>query len=208
MTGIKCTDFTSAGRAAKELREKKARNIIVTLGKRGSVILEENKEDVRYFPAYNVNTVDETVVGDAFSAGFFPHYLLFHNVKEAVEFGTLCGAFAVTKLGSYDAMQTIKELTVTSLKLDQSSWPHNADQCENFILRRHIPLFLELDSAPSRIQGRTRAQPNMHITHNALPIPRSSNKSGKQIAPFSRKKSHMTISISKYRIGMTSKWMS
>jgi sugar/nucleoside kinase (ribokinase family) len=48
--------------------------------------------------------VDEAGAGDAFRAAFVTELLTSRNVEKALAFGTAAGAFAVTRLGSYDSM--------------------------------------------------------------------------------------------------------
>lgn len=106
MTGHRVTDIDSANRATQLLRQQGARNIIITLGYLGAVFLPEGEKQSIYYPGKKVKVVDETAAGDAFRAGFVVEYLTTRDLNQALEFANLVGAYAVTKLGAYQAMPT------------------------------------------------------------------------------------------------------
>ncbi|MEK7543754.1 MAG: ribokinase [Patescibacteria group bacterium] len=110
MTGITVTDEKSAGEAAKKLQSKGANTVIVTLGHLGSVLLEKGDTDPVYFPGMKVPAIDETAAGDAYRAAFVAEYLATNDLKRAVQLGNRAGAFAVTRLGSFEALPTREEL--------------------------------------------------------------------------------------------------
>lgn len=110
MSGIDVKSTDSAGEAAKLLRRKGARTVIVTLGHLGAVMLPEGKNEAEYFRGNKVQVVDETGAGDAFRAGFVSEYLRNKDTISAMKFANLTGAYAVTRLGSYNAMPTREEL--------------------------------------------------------------------------------------------------
>ena len=57
-----------------------------------------------------MKTLDETAAGDAFRAAFVTEYLATHDVARAMEFGNIVGAYATTRLGSYEGLPTPEEL--------------------------------------------------------------------------------------------------
>ena len=110
MSGIQINDIESAKQATLALRTEMAKTIIITLGKLGAVVLAENTSIPQYFPGKKVRTVDETAAGDAFRAAFVTEYLDTKNIAKAMEFGNTVGAYATTRLGSYEALPTREEL--------------------------------------------------------------------------------------------------
>ena len=110
MTGIKVTNVETACKAAQYLKERGANNVIITLGKLGAVLLEKGSNEPIHFPGKKVRVIDETAAGDAFRGGFVSEYLKNVGLHRSMEFANLTGAFAVTKLGAYDAMPTREEL--------------------------------------------------------------------------------------------------
>lgn len=111
MTGINVVDAESAKKAAIFLKKKKANTVIVTLGAMGAVLLEKGKTTPEYLPGNKVNVVDVTAAGDAFRAAFVVSYLEDGNIRKAVNFANLAGAYAVTKLGAYDSLPTRESLS-------------------------------------------------------------------------------------------------
>ncbi len=107
MTGIKVSDEKTAESAAHQLRSAGAKIVIVTLGKKGALLLSDK---TKYFPGLKVKTVDETGAGDAFRAGFITEYLETKNMDMAMLMGNKVGAFVVTRLGVYEALPTKEEL--------------------------------------------------------------------------------------------------
>lgn len=110
MTGVGVEDPQSGAEAALALVEKGARNAIVTLGFPGAVILRQGKRECEYYPGFRVPVVDETAAGDAFCAGFLATWLQTGDMRKAMRYANLCGAFAVTRFGSYDAMPSLDQL--------------------------------------------------------------------------------------------------
>lgn len=110
MTGIPVTDEKSANEAAAQLQKAGANNVVITLGHLGEVLKEKQSTKSVYFPGIKVSAVDMTAAGDAFRAAFVAEYLTTNNLKRAMELGNRAGAFAVTRLGSFEALPTREEL--------------------------------------------------------------------------------------------------
>lgn len=110
MTGIHVKDVESAKQAALVLRTQMANTIIITLGKTGSIILGKDTSQPQYFPGKKIKTIDETAAGDAFRAAFVTEYLASNSIEKAMQFGNMVGAYATTRLGSYEALPTREEL--------------------------------------------------------------------------------------------------
>lgn len=110
MAGKRINDEVSAGVAAQILRTKGAKNVIVTLGEKGAVLLAEKSQKPDYFPGLKVKVMDETGAGDAFRAGFVVEYLESKDLRKAMLMGNRMGAYTVTRLGVYEALPTREEL--------------------------------------------------------------------------------------------------
>src|SRR5581483_12335721 len=63
LTGIPVSDFASAQNAANALRQMGARRIVITLGARGALWLDENSTALE-LPPFPVKAVDATAAGD------------------------------------------------------------------------------------------------------------------------------------------------
>lgn len=74
-------------------------NVLITMGEHGVSISNNDQRDLR-LPAFNVDVVDTTGCGDAFSAGFIAELLRTDDLVEAAEFALACGSLMATGLGS------------------------------------------------------------------------------------------------------------
>jgi ribokinase len=108
LTGIRCEDEQSAEKAARKLLEKGIRQVIVTLGARGALIV--NREGTRLVPAYRVVAVDTTAAGDAFSGALAAATASGMAIEDAVEFATKAAAISVTRMGAQPSLPTRAEV--------------------------------------------------------------------------------------------------
>ena len=85
-------------KACNYLLDKGAKNIIVTLGENGSMLV--NRDGVIKVAPHKVKAVDTTAAGDSYLGAFV--YKLSNNcsVKEAMEFASLASSKTVTKKGA------------------------------------------------------------------------------------------------------------
>ena len=101
-----CRYFLSAG----------AKNVILKMGERGSLILSSNGERIRV-PAFKVKLVDTTGCGDAWSAGFIAGLSLNMSISKAAQLGSACGSLVASGLGSdagiIDLATTLAFITAT-----------------------------------------------------------------------------------------------
>src|SRR5699024_8598793 len=68
LTGIKVTDVNKAEKPADMILKQGAKNIIITLGKKG--VFFKNKQMAKYYEAHTVKAVDTTAAGDSFIGSF------------------------------------------------------------------------------------------------------------------------------------------
>ena len=109
MTGIKVLDEKSAMVAAEELRKLGPKNIIITLGELGALLVEEGKPPVM-ISSYKVNAVDTTAAGDAFCGALAAAFAAGESLANAVKFGCAAGALATTKMGAEPSLPTKDEI--------------------------------------------------------------------------------------------------
>ncbi len=110
LSGIPVTDPDSAEQAAKVLLGRGVRNVIVTMGSAGCILVSCTQ--VRRFPARRVKAVDTTAAGDAFNGALASSLATGSPLEEAIVFANAVAAFAVTKPGAQSSMPTKKELEV------------------------------------------------------------------------------------------------
>lgn len=108
LTGVEVKDEVSAEQAARRLRAQGAHAVVVTLGERGALALNEDK--VWHVPPYHVKAIDATAAGDAFVGTLATVYAAHRDLEAALHEASAAGALAVTKLGAQPSMPTRAEL--------------------------------------------------------------------------------------------------
>jgi sugar/nucleoside kinase (ribokinase family) len=97
MRGI--TGVGDAADGAAAVRELGVRFAIVTDGPRGAWV--NHDEFVGHIPAFEVDTIDTTGAGDAFSGGVLTGIIHGLGAEEAVRLGAATGALATTTIGTF-----------------------------------------------------------------------------------------------------------
>ena len=92
----------------KYLLNKGAKNIIVTLGEKGSLFV--NKETTIKIAPHKVNAVDTTAAGDSYLGALVTKLSLDKDIKKAMEFASLCSSKTVTKKGAIVSLPHLKDL--------------------------------------------------------------------------------------------------
>ena len=93
--------------AAKKLLACGVKNIIVTLGKSGSIWFAEGVEE--FVPTLKVESVDSTGAGDAFVGCFVKNYAAGKNILESIQLASKYAALSVTRKGAQDSYLTAEE---------------------------------------------------------------------------------------------------
>ncbi|HJW84615.1 MAG TPA: ribokinase [Anaerolineae bacterium] len=106
LTGVQ--DTHAVREAAQRLQAAGVRQVIVTLGEEGALIVEAGGET--RLPAYRVQAVDTTAAGDAFVGAFAVALLEGRSTREAALWGNAAGALAVTRAGAQPSLPTRAEL--------------------------------------------------------------------------------------------------
>ena len=95
-------------KGCKKLLGKGAKNVIVTLGEKGSMLVNE-KEVIEVKP-HKVNAVDTTAAGDSYLGAFVTKLSQDKTVKEAMEFASLASSYTVTKKGAIVSLPHLEDL--------------------------------------------------------------------------------------------------
>lgn len=98
LTGMPVNDIAQIQAAARFLLDKGLKNLIVTLGEKGSVWLHD--EQVIHVPPCKVNAIDTSGAGDAFIGCFSQRYIQNQDVLEAMKEASLFAAYSVTGKGT------------------------------------------------------------------------------------------------------------
>jgi ribokinase len=108
LTGVEVKDEAGAEQAARQLQERGARAVVITLGERGALAL--NAQGARRVPAFRVKAIDTTAAGDAFVGALATAYAAHRDLDAALREASAAGALAATRLGAQPSMPTRAEL--------------------------------------------------------------------------------------------------
>lgn len=114
LTGIEVADITSAVSAAKQLLSRGTSNCIITLGKDGSIAVQENGE-VCHVHGDKVNAKDTTGAGDAFIGAFSYFFckLGASNYMDVMKRANTVAGMSVTKKGTQSSYPLRTDLPET-----------------------------------------------------------------------------------------------
>ncbi len=108
ITSLSCNDDKEIEKACKYLLEKGVKNVIVTLGENGSMLV--NKDLVEKISAFKVKSVDTTAAGDCFNGAFVTSLSKGDSLKEAITFASKAAAISVTRKGAISSLPSLKEI--------------------------------------------------------------------------------------------------
>ncbi len=94
---------------ARELQSRGAKNIVVTQGKSGALVIEHTGS-VHQIPGISVEVVDTTGAGDAFNAALATTLGRGEDLAKAVRYAVIAGGLCCTKLGVIPAMPMQEEI--------------------------------------------------------------------------------------------------
>lgn len=113
LTGIEVIDENSASDAAKALRRKGVKVVIITMGGHGAYVSCEEFEGM--IVSRKVEAVDTTAAGDTFNGALAVAMAEGKTIKEAVTFANYAASLSVTKYGAQSSIPNLAE--VLSLEL-------------------------------------------------------------------------------------------
>ncbi|HCW34781.1 ribokinase [Staphylococcus sciuri] len=108
ISGVEVNDRESAEKAAKIIKTKGAENVIVKMGDKGSLIL--NNDKTTFVPAYQVDAVNTVGAGDVFAAAMTVYLNDSLNIEEAVKFASAASAIKVSKEETQEAIPSYSEI--------------------------------------------------------------------------------------------------
>ena len=106
-SGMPVTDKDSAAAAAQVLFNKGVGKMIVTMGSKGSLILDGGEP--QFVQARKVKAVDTTGAGDTYCGSICVALSEGKSLKEAAEFASAVSALSVTKMGAQTAIPSRAE---------------------------------------------------------------------------------------------------
>lgn len=110
ITGVKITDESSAGEAARALSGMGVQHVIITLGSKGALIYSNGKAEM--VPALKVEAVDTTAAGDVFNGALTVALSEGRSLKEAARFACKASAVSVTRVGAQSSAPYRNEVDI------------------------------------------------------------------------------------------------
>ena len=106
---IKFNDEEYTEKISIKKKEYGIKNIILTLGDKGSILFSEDN-NIRKYDVYKVKAVDTTAAGDSFIGAFTMKICEIGNPDEAIKYATAVSAIVVTRQGAQDSIPTREEI--------------------------------------------------------------------------------------------------
>ena len=106
---IKFNDEEYTEKISIKKKEYGIKNIILTLGDKGSILFSEDN-NIKKYDVYKVKAVDTTAAGDSFIGAFTTKICESGNPDEAIKYATAVSAIVVTRQGAQDSIPTREEI--------------------------------------------------------------------------------------------------
>lgn len=108
LTKDEIKDEESIITAARKLISKGIKNVIVSLGSKGSYLVTEN--NFKFFPCIKTKAIDTTMTGDSFIASIALKLSEGKSIEESIAFASKVASVVVTKKGAQDSIPSLKEI--------------------------------------------------------------------------------------------------
>ena len=108
ISGVSIETEEDIQNAAQIMIEKGVKELIVTLGSKGSLYI--NKEKSMFKKAYKVEAVDTTAAGDSYTGALAVALSQDKNIEDAMDFASKVGALSVLKEGAQSSLPTLEDV--------------------------------------------------------------------------------------------------
>lgn len=108
ISGVSIETEEDIQKAAQIMIEKGVKELIVTLGSKGSLYI--NKEKNMFKKAYKVEAVDTTAAGDSYTGALAVALSQDKNIEDAMDFASKVGALSVLKEGAQSSLPTLEDV--------------------------------------------------------------------------------------------------
>lgn len=108
ISGVSIETEEDIQRAAQIMIEKGVKELIVTLGSKGSLYI--NKEKSMFKKAYKVEAVDTTAAGDSYTGALAVALSQDKGIEDAMDFASKVGALSVLKEGAQSSLPTLEDV--------------------------------------------------------------------------------------------------
>lgn len=108
LSGVDIQTEADIEKAAQIMINKGVKELIVTLGSKGSLYI--NKEKSIFKKAYKVNAIDTTAAGDSYTGALAVAFANDKNIEESMDFASKVGALSVQKEGAQSSLPTLEDV--------------------------------------------------------------------------------------------------
>lgn len=108
LSGVSINSEDDILKAAKIMIEKGVKELIVTLGSKGSLYISKEKQIFK--KAYKVEAVDTTAAGDSYTGALSVAFASEKSIEEAMDFASKVGALSVMKEGAQSSLPTLEDV--------------------------------------------------------------------------------------------------
>jgi len=108
LSGFKITSVEDAEVGCRALLEKGVKNVLVTLGSKGAMLVTDNEATL--FTPPDIKVLDTTAAGDTFNAAFAVKVAEGSSFHEAIEFANLASTIAVSRKGAQTSVPSRQEV--------------------------------------------------------------------------------------------------
>lgn len=108
LSGVEINNEEDIQKAAQAMIEKGVKELIVTLGSKGSLYI--NKEKSMFKKAYKVVAVDTTAAGDSYTGALSVAFANDKDIDEAMDFASKVGALSVMKEGAQSSLPRLEDV--------------------------------------------------------------------------------------------------
>ena len=108
ISGVSIETEEDIQKAAQIMIEKGVKELIVTLGSKGSLYI--NKEKSMFKKAYKVEAADTTAAGDSYTGALAVALSQDKNIEDAMDFASKVGALSVLKEGAQSSLPTLEDV--------------------------------------------------------------------------------------------------
>ena len=113
LSGIAVSDVASAKRAAEVIHKQGVKNVLITLGPKGAVLL--NEEGFYAIPAQKVEAIDTTAAGDVFNGALATAIAEGKDILSGVHFAVQAATITTTRMGAQSSIPYRNEIVLDSI---------------------------------------------------------------------------------------------
>lgn len=108
LSGVTIESEEDIQKAANVMIQKGVKQLIVTLGSKGSLYLDKDKTEFK--KSYKVEAIDTTAAGDSYTGALSVAFSQGKSIDEAMDFASKVGALCVTKVGAQTSIPNLYDI--------------------------------------------------------------------------------------------------